>query len=162
MHWDTVIQHAQIRPSKVNDPLARSILYVRIANVPFARHDPVEYSGPCWNLVHGQIDMASEQAQRLSHAVPGDASDDRKDFRSQRINILANSCTVELPRYRVLSHYAPFAVGQYHVAKSDPCQPDCFRSNALTSSHQQAAFAHYARVPARERAVPHEAGEYNE
>ena len=80
MHRDAVVQDVQIRTPKIHDTLARWALYVGVANVPFTRHDPIEHLCPSRYLVQLEVDVATQQAQGLPHAITGDATRDGKYF----------------------------------------------------------------------------------
>ena len=54
VHRDAVVQHMQIASLKVHYAVARVILNVGIADIPFFRNSPVEHLSAGWNLAHFQ------------------------------------------------------------------------------------------------------------
>ena len=72
-----VAHDMQVRALKVDDPIAALILDPRIANVPFARHRPIEHRCSGRHLVDRQRQTLLDSVERLPDAVSRNAATDR-------------------------------------------------------------------------------------
>ena len=64
---------------------------VGVADVPLRRDDPVEHLRARRDLMDRQRDVLLEDAQRLSHAVAGDAAADREQLGGEVVHVPARS-----------------------------------------------------------------------
>ena len=76
----------QVVAAEIDDPLAAGILHIGVADVPFARHRPVEHRGAAGDFVHIERDLLLQARQRLAKAVAGDAAADRVELLHQRVD----------------------------------------------------------------------------
>jgi dTDP-4-dehydrorhamnose 3,5-epimerase len=71
---DAVADEVQVRRAHVDDALAGRIGNVRVANVPFLGHSPVQHSCPAGDLVHRHGERLAHELERGTHTVTGDAA----------------------------------------------------------------------------------------
>src|SRR4026207_1487080 len=76
LYSHAVVDHMQIRLVEIDDPSAVGISNVRVADVPLARHSPVEDLGSGRHIADLQRDPLTDAAQRFSQPIASDASAD--------------------------------------------------------------------------------------
>jgi hypothetical protein len=80
----------EIGVREIDDLLPAAVPDVGVADIPLARHGPVECPSTCGHFMDFDADMPAEEPERLAHAVAGDASADRIDLRGKRMDRLAD------------------------------------------------------------------------
>ena len=85
---NAVAHDVQVGLPKVDDPVAVQILDPRIADVPLARHGPIKYLRAGRHLVNGQWQALLDVAERVPHAVSGDAATDRIELGNEAVTDL--------------------------------------------------------------------------
>src|SRR5271157_4444287 len=88
-----VADHMQIRSLKIDDLGPGDVLDPGVADVPFVRYRPVEDRGPRRDFVDLKWYQLLQAAQRLPHALPGDAAADRKQVPDQIMNLGTDAIT---------------------------------------------------------------------
>jgi hypothetical protein len=90
VHRDAVAHHVQVAGLEVDHPLAGGVGHEGVADVPLARHRPVEHPGAAGDLVDLQVELAADELQGAAHPVPGDAAADRVQLGDQLEQLLAD------------------------------------------------------------------------
>src|SRR5882672_9288086 len=104
-HRHAVAHDVQIRLCKVDDFFAALVFYVRVANIPFARNDPVKNRGPGRNFMNPQGDVLVKLMQRMPYAIAGDAAANRVYFGSKSVDLFAGVRSDEsLPTKSLVIH----------------------------------------------------------
>ena len=88
---NAVIHDVQIRALKIDDSLAARILHVGVADIPFARHGPIEDLCAAGHFVNRERDVPLDDLERLAKAIAGDAAADGKELGNQFV-ALAPDC----------------------------------------------------------------------
>jgi hypothetical protein len=88
-HRHAVADQVEVAGLEVDHPLAGGVRHPGVADVPLARHRPVEHLGAGGDLVDLQADLAVDDLQGAAHPVPGDASADRVQLGDQLVQLLA-------------------------------------------------------------------------
>ena len=97
---DRVADDVQVVLLEVDDPVAVLVEDVGIADVPLGGHGPVEDPGAGGHLVDRQGQVLAEDAERLAHAVAGDAPADREQAPRERVHRRAGRIRWRPPRRR--------------------------------------------------------------
>ena len=90
----------QVVGAKVDDPIALRILDVRIADIPFSRHDPVEDLGARCHLVDVERNLFADNAQRLPDTIAGDAAAQRKQSTDELVHGHSRVIPIGEPQHR--------------------------------------------------------------
>jgi hypothetical protein len=89
-HRHAVAEQVQVARLEVDDPLAGRVGHPGVADVPLARHRPVQHLGAGGDLVDLQAaELAADDLQGAAHAVAGDAAADRVELGDQLVQLLA-------------------------------------------------------------------------
>src|SRR5262245_12293166 len=95
LDWHTVTNDVEIGSPKVDHPLAPRILHVRVRNVPFPRHSPVENLAAARNVMNLDRNVLLEDPQGLPNAVASDAPANRKQLGDKLIHFMPDVELIE-------------------------------------------------------------------
>src|SRR5215475_8480293 len=82
--WRTVLDDVEVVCCEVHNTRAVRARDVSIADLPLARHCPIQDRSPRRNLIDSKRDVALEDRERLAYAVAGNAATNREKLLDER------------------------------------------------------------------------------
>src|SRR6266576_2988709 len=84
-HRCAVVQNVETVLVKIDDTPSAGNSDVRVTNVPFLRHSPIEYRRPAGDLEGLERNSPADQFQGLPNPVAGDAPADWEHLRGEAV-----------------------------------------------------------------------------
>src|SRR5215471_17137523 len=82
--WRTILDDVEVVCREIHNTRAVRARDITVADVPLARHYPIQDRSPRRNLIDSERDVALEDRERLPHAVAGNAATNREKLLDER------------------------------------------------------------------------------